>query len=150
MNKNLLIQIVEKVGWTFAQAFLIALLGMSELDWTATEAAIAAGVTAVVTLALASVQGAAIPVGLPFYSDLGLRIARSAAAAFLSYLIVEPGAVLAGDTWQGAAAAAGMAILVALKGGAARFIGNPDTAATLPRGRDVIETTLASDHPGHP
>lgn len=150
MNKHMLIQIVEKVGWTFAQAFLIALLGMSELDWTATEAALAAGVTAVVTLALASVQSAAIPVGLPFYSDLGLRIARSAAAAFLSYLIVEPGAVLAGDTWQGAAAAAGMAILVALKGGAARFIGNPDTAATLPRGRDVIETTLASDHPGHP
>lgn len=150
MTKNTLIQIVERVGWTFAQAFLVALLGMSELDWTATEAAIAAGVTAVITLALASVQGAVIPVGLPFYTDLGLRIARSSAAAFLSYLIVEPGAVLAGDTWQGAAAAAGMAILVALKGGAARFTGNPNTAATLPRGRDVIETTLASDHPGHP
>lgn len=150
MTKNTLIQIVERVGWTFAQAFLVALLGMSELDWTATEAAIAAGVTAVITLALASVQGAVIPVGLPFYTDLGLRIARSSAAAFLSYLIVEPGAVLAGDTWQGAAAAAGMAILVALKGGASRFIGNPNTAATLPRGRDVIESTLASDHPGHP
>ena len=148
MTKNLALQIVEKVGWTFAQAFLVALLGMNELGWTSTEAAIAAGVTAVLTLAMASVQGAAIPVGLPFYTDLGLRIARSAAAAFLAYLLVEPGAVLAGETWQGALGAAGMAILVALKGGAARFIGNPTSAATLPRGRDVIDT-VGVEVPGY-
>lgn len=148
MTKNLALQIVEKVGWTFVQAFLVALLGVSELDWTTTQAAIAAGITAVFTLALASVQGAVIPVGLPFYTDLGLRIARSSAAAFLAYLLVEPGAVLAGETWQGAVGAAGMAALVVIKGGAAHFIGNPNSAATLPRGRDVIDT-VGVEVPGY-
>lgn len=141
MTKNLVLQIVEKVGWTFVQAFLVAYLGATELGWTATQAGIAAGVTAVLTLAMASVTASVVPAGLPFYTDLGLRIARSAAAAFLAYLLVEPGAVLMGETWQGAVGAAGMAILVAVKGGAAHFIGNPASAATLPRGRDVIDTT---------
>lgn len=139
MTKTLVLQIVEKVGWTFVQAFLLAFLAMSELGWTAAEAGIAAGVTAVLTLAMSSVTAAVIPVGLPFYTDLMLRILRSGAAAFLAFLLVEPGAVLAGETWQGALGAAGMAVLVALKGGAARFIGNPNSAAILPRGADVID-----------
>jgi hypothetical protein len=132
MNKRTLIPIAEKVLWTFAQAGLVALLAVNQFDWSGGKVALAAGTTAVITLALASVQSAAVPEGLPFYTDLGLRIARSGAAAFLSFLLVAPDLVLDGQAWKGAAGAAGMAVLVALKGGAARFIGNPTTAATLP------------------
>jgi hypothetical protein len=141
LTRNLFMQIVEKVGWTFVQAFLVALLGTTELDWTTGQAAIAAGVTAVFTLAFASITSAVIPIGLPFYTDLMLRISRSAAAAFFAYLLVEPGAVLEGQAWQGAVGAAGMAVLVVVKGAAAHFVGNPDSAALLPRAVDVIETT---------
>jgi hypothetical protein len=138
MNKHIkvLAPIVEKVGWTFVQAGIVALLAVGTLDWSATKAGIAAGVTAVITLGLSSVTAAAIPVGLPFYTDLGLRIARSSSAAFLAFLLVDPQAVLVGETWQGALGAAGMAVLVAIKGGGARFIGDKDSPATLPARSD--------------
>lgn len=135
---SVLAPIAEKVLWTFVQGFLVALLGVSEFDWTNGQAAIAAGITAVITLALASVTAAAVPEGLPFYNDLALRVARSGSAAFLSFLLIEPDAVLTGQAWKGAVGAAGMAALVIIKGGAARFIGNGNTAATLPSWADPV------------
>lgn len=130
-------QLAERVAWTFVQAFLVAwFAGGAVFDWTVGRAAVAAGVAAVVTLALNAVQGAAIPKGLGFYTDAGLRVARSASAAFLAFLLVEPQAVLSGRVWEGAVGSAAVAALAALKAVAARAVGNPDTAATLPVGAD--------------
>jgi hypothetical protein len=85
----------------------------------------------VVTLGLSAVSAEAVREDLGFYRELGLRVVRSSVAAFLSFLLVDPGAVLTGKAWQGAVGAAAMAALVVVKGMAAQFVGDPDSPATL-------------------
>ena len=121
----------EKVLWTFVQAAAVAFAAASSLDWSAGRAALAAGVAAVVTLGLSAVSAEAVREDLGFYRELGLRVVRSSVAAFLSFLLVDPGAVLTGKAWQGAVGAAAMAALVVVKGMAAQFVGDPDSPATL-------------------
>lgn len=136
-EKPVFAQVAERVVWTFVQAFLVAwFAGGAVFDWTVSTAALAAGVAAVVTLALNAVQNATIPQHVGFYTDAGLRVARSASAAFLAFLLVEPEAILTGRVWEGAAGAAAVAALAAVKAVAARVVGNPSTAATLPVGMD--------------
>lgn len=125
--------IAEKVIWQFLMAFAVAMLGVTTMDWSTAQAAAVAGVAAVITLALNSVNAAVIPAGMSFYLDLLLRVLRSAASAFLAFLAAVPMLDLAdGDMWRGAVGAAGVAILTVVKGGAAHVVGNPMTAAVLP------------------
>jgi hypothetical protein len=146
-SKPVWANIVERTAWTFVQAFLVSLLATSEstLDWSTAQAATAAGVAAIVTLALSAVQGASLPEAVGFYTDLGLRIARSGAAAFLAFLLVEPSAILNGDVWQGALGAAGMAALVTVKGFAAGRVGQDFSPATLPSSLDMTPPPLPDD-----
>jgi len=124
----------EKAAWTFGQAFVVALLAVppGALGWGVTKMATAAGIAAVITLALAAVQSSSIPGGVGLHLDVLLRVVRSGAAAFLAFLLVEPAAILEGRVWQGAAAAAGMAVLSAAKGYTATLVGRRQSAATLP------------------
>lgn len=126
----------ERAAWTFGQAFVVALLAAESLDWTGARAATAAGVAAVITLALAAVQSSSIPEGVGLHLDVLLRVVRSGAAAFLAFLLVEPAALLEGRVWQGALAAAGVAALSVAKGYTATLIGSRESAATLPRRLD--------------
>jgi hypothetical protein len=129
---------LEKAAWTFGQAFVVAFLAVpsGSLGWDGTKMATAAGVAAVITLALAAVQSSSIPEGVGLHLDVLLRVVRSGAAAFLSFLLVEPAALLEGRVWQGALAAAGMAVVVAAKGYTATLIGSRTSAATLPKRLD--------------
>ena len=127
---------LERAAWTFGQAFVLALVAAGTLDWDRVQAATAAGVAAVITLALAAVQSSSIPEGVGLHLDVLLRVVRSGAAAFLAFLLVEPTALLEGRVWQGALAAVGMALMTTAKGYMATLIGSRDSAATLPRRLD--------------
>ncbi|MFZ4431561.1 MAG: hypothetical protein ACOYOQ_00040 [Microthrixaceae bacterium] len=135
-SKPVWASIIEKAAWTFVQAFLVGLLAVPTLDWSTAKVALAAGVAALISFALASVNAAALPEGNGFYTDLGLRLGRTGVAAFLSFLLIDQSAVLTGDVWKGAAGAAGAAVLVALKGAASKFVGSGFSAALLPADLD--------------
>jgi len=131
--KLLLAPIVEKVLAQFVQAFVVALFGGMAFGWDGVQCATLAGVSAVITLALAAVNSAVIPEGASFYTDMTLRVARSAASAFLAFMVMAPMLdVQSGDFWKAAAGAAGVGALTALKAGSARRVGDPDSAALLP------------------
>ena len=130
-------KIAEKVLWTFVQAFAVAVCAVgTPLDWSLGTAGVAAGVAAVITLGLSAVTAASLPTNLTPYADIALRVARTGVAAFLSYLLVEPDAILMGRVWQGAVGAAGVALLAACKGELGRMVGNYDSPATLPLSLD--------------
>ncbi len=130
---------IEKVLWTFVQAFAVSICAVgTSLDWTVATAAAAAGIAAVITLGLAAVTEASVPTNLTPYADVILRVTRTAVAAFLSYLLVEPDAVLSGRVWQGALGAAGVALLAGIKGEMSMFVGNVESAATLPAWLDPV------------
>lgn len=131
--KQLLAPIVEKVLSQFVQAFVVALFGGMAFGWDALQCAALAGVSAVITLALNSVNSAVIPVGMPFYTDLTLRVARSGASAFLAFMVMAPVLdVESGDFWKAALGAGAVGAVAALKAQGARQVGDPQSAALLP------------------
>lgn len=131
--KQLLVPITEKVLSQFVQAFVVALFGGMAFGWNALQCAALAGVSAVITLALNTVNSAVIPQGMPFYTDLTLRVARSGASAFLAFMVMAPVLdVQSGDFWKAALGAGAVGAVAALKAQGARQVGDPQTAALLP------------------
>lgn len=147
ITKQVVAGIAEKVGWTFAQTFVVALVAGERLGWDTARMAAAAGVAAVITLALSAVQSSSIPEGVGLQLDVVLRVARSGAAAFLAFLLVEPGALLEGRVWQGAAGAAMVAAVAAAKGVLAGKVGSVGSAALLPSRLDSTPPVLVIDPP---
>lgn len=144
--KQLVVPIVEKVLSQFVQAFVVALFGGMAFGWTAIQCAALAGVSAVITLALNSVNSAVIPVGMPFYTDLTLRVLRSGASAFLAFMVMAPVLdVQSGDFWKAALGAGAVGAVSALKAQGARQVGDPETAALLPATLDFIQPEPMAD-----
>lgn len=133
-----LASVVERAGLTFVQSFVaFYVLGeVGELSWSSARMATAAGVAAVVSMALAATNAAVIPTGLPFGLDVALRVARTAAATALGYVAIQPDVFDAG-AWKGAVAAAGAGFLTALKAALAHHVGDGATAALLPERLDA-------------
>lgn len=131
---NALALLLEKALWTFVQAFVATLLVGTAMDVSTAQAAAVASIPAFLTVVANGLP--AVPVGLPFYLDLALRIVRTYAVSFLGYLVAVPTFSLDFSILQAAATAGIPAILALLKGAAATRVGDPGTAATLPRRLD--------------
>lgn len=139
-SKSLLASIADKVVWQFIEAYLGVLLVGNQLDWSQNQMALAAGVSAVVTLALAAVNGSVIPANISFYADLGLRFLRGGASVFLATLLLEPD-ILSIAAWESAGSAAIAGLAIVIKGAASKRIGNTETAAMVSARLDPIEAT---------
>lgn len=142
-SKSMWASIAEKVVLQFIEAYLGVLLVGQALDWSQNQVALAAGVSAVVTLGLAAVNAAAIPPNLSFYEDLGLRVARGGASVFLATLLMEP-EILSLAAWEAAGAAAISGVLVVVKGAISKRVGNSESAALLSKNLDPQNFAIAA------
>lgn len=128
---NYLLSLFEKTFWTYVQSVIALVLvggGLSGGGIT-TELAVAALPAALTVLA----NGLpVVPKGLTFWPDLGLRVMRSVAAAFIGYLLAMPVFGLDVTSLRAAGISALVAGLVVVKGIAASKIGDIDSPATLP------------------
>jgi hypothetical protein len=120
--------LIEKAVWTYVQAVATLALVGGSLVFNK-ELAIAALPAALTVVANGM---PAVAVGLPFKVDLALRVVRSYAAAFLGFLLSQPVFHLDASVGKAASMAGVMAVLVVVKGVAAKQVGDPNTAATLP------------------
>lgn len=125
--------LIEKAGATYVQAF-ITLLALNPFNASTAQAAAIAAIPAALTVISSGIP--AIPVGLPFLEDLGLRAARTYVVTFIGFLISVVPFHLDGSVGLAAAAAAATAALAVVKGLIAAKVGNP-TAALLPAKLDV-------------
>lgn len=142
--------LADKVGSTFAQAFLATLVGGSfflapDVD-SATKAGLA-GVTAVITLILGVVSGAVIDPTLPLLHQAALRVGRTAIAASLGWLASVPlldlDQLVDGTLWRGVWFALATAALAAIKAEIARHLGDTSTVGlTKPTPADVLDQLL--------
>lgn len=129
---NALYALIEKVIWTYVQS-LIAIMTMGDrlnINIT-TELAIAA-LPAALTVIANGLQAAALPMNLPFGVDLLFRIIKTFAATFLGSLIAQPVFQLSIGAGRAGFLAGLAAVIVVIKGVAARQLGDPQSAATLP------------------
>ena len=131
MPVNYLISLFEKTFWTYVQSVIALVLvggGLSSGGIT-TELAVAALPAALTVLA----NGLpVVPQGLTFWPDLGLRVMRSVAAAFVGYLLAMPVFGLDVTSLRAAGTASLVAGLVVLKGLIASKVGDVDSPALLP------------------
>lgn len=134
--------LLEKVLATYVQAFAGLLLAGPALDLSAAQSASIAALPAAITVIANGLP--LVPSGLPFYVDLLLRTVRTYVAVFLGLLVAVP--VFRLDIGIAAAAATGAlpAALAVLKAALAQRIGDPGTAAVLPRHRDVSSQAAAA------
>jgi hypothetical protein len=133
---NQILGLIEKVVATYVQALIALLVAAPALDFSlpTVEAAAIAAIPAGLTVIANGLPG--IPVGLPFYVDLGLRAARTFAASFLGFLIAVPVFSLDEAILTGAVVGAIPAVLSVVKSALASRVGTPGTAALLPAGSD--------------
>lgn len=127
--------IAERAGWTFAQAFLGAIILVDQLDATTAQVAAVGAVAAAFAVVKGMVKERFFPPSgepVPLWLDVASRCFWTFGEVFLAALAVSPGD---GSTWQFAWASAIAAVSVIVKGGIATWVGKP-SAATLPRGLD--------------
>lgn len=127
---ELLLGFLEKVLWTYLEAFAALLLVGPSIDISTATAAAFAALPAAITFAMNALPP--VPIGLPFWLDVVLRVARTFTASFLGYLVGLPVFSLDFGILTAAAMGAIPACLVILKAAAASRLGNPSSAATLP------------------
>jgi hypothetical protein len=139
--KQQFLALVEKAGWTYVQSFLAVLTIGSGWHIAVTTQLAVAALPAALTV-LANGLPLLAPVGLPYMVDLGYRIVKTAAAAFLGVLLAQPVFHLTASVGRSALCAAGAAVLVIVKGVVAKQLGQP-TPATLPLSVDVPPTQAA-------
>lgn len=128
------VSLLEKVLATYVEAFLALLLAGPALDLSTAQSAGIAALPAAITVVANGLP--LVPAGLPFYVDLLLRTIRTYVAAFLGLLVAVPVFELEIGILAAAATGALPAALAVLKGALSRRIGS-DTAAALPRSRDL-------------
>jgi hypothetical protein len=136
--------LVERSSWQALEVFVSALIGAGALDASVAQAGILAGVAAAITVLANGVPGLAVPAGLPWVVDVGLRTVRSFVSAFLAPIAATAVLPLDVETWQAAALAGAVAGLTVIKSAIAGRFGG-DSAATLPARFDVdAQLPLAS------
>lgn len=139
MTTRPLVVLVEKTIATYLQALVVALLGSSffdQVDLSVARALAIAAIPAALTVLVNATSAATIPTSLPPLVQAVLRILRTAGVAFLGYLIAIPTFGLERSILHAALAAAGVALLAAVKAELGQFIGNPQTVAWLPEHLD--------------
>ena len=124
--------LIEKVFWTYVQAFLAALTAPG-VDNTATAAAVAA-IPAALTVVANGLP--AVPGGLPFSVDFVLRVVRTYAVSFIGFLVAVVPFRLDYSIGKSAAIAAIPAAIAVVKCAAASKLGTSNSAATLPESLD--------------
>jgi hypothetical protein len=126
-----LAQLAEKAIATYIEAFLTVLVVGSTLDTSTAQAAAIAAIPAALTIVANGLP--AVPSSLPFWVDAALRTVRTFTATFLGYLIALPIFSLNTSVLIAAATAGIAAGLTVLKTAVASHIGEPETAAVLPK-----------------
>jgi hypothetical protein len=126
------IQLLEKVFWTYVQSLLILVIATDRVTFT-TQLAIAALPAALTVIA----NGLPANLGkVPLALDVVYRVVRSAAVAFIGFLLAAPVFDVTITSAKAAGWAALMAALVTLKSVVASHVGDSETAATLPASVD--------------
>jgi hypothetical protein len=142
------VSVLEKAVWQYLQAFIVGLLAnqfFDRIDLGVAQVAAVAAIPTLFTVLVNAIKDAQVPSVLPLQMQIALRTLRAGAAAFGGFLIaaipielarVSPGAVdvslLFTSLWHAAIGAAGVAVLTAIKGELAQFVGDPNSPATLP------------------
>jgi len=134
MSKNPFVVLAEKVATTYVEAFLTILLGGDWLNVSTAEAAAIAALPAALTVIANGTP--LVPIGLPFYVDLGLRAVRTYAVTFVGFAAAVPVFALDYSIAVSASAAGMTAALALVKGALASKIGRSDSAAVLPASLD--------------
>lgn len=141
MDSRPFIVLAEKVLSTYIQAFITVLIVGPTINVSTAQAAAIAAIPAALTVVANGLP--VVPIGLPFYVDLVLRIVRTYVVSFLGYLIAIPTFALDRSILQAAAAGALPAALSLLKGGLASKVGRTDSAALLPLSMDMPASASA-------
>lgn len=124
-----LINLAERTGMTYLEAFITLLLAAGSLNWSIVQVAGVAAIPAGLTVVAVGVPQ--VGEGLPFAIDLVLRSVRTFVVTFLGFLIAMPVFSFDWTAWKAAAIAAVPAALAVAKGLLASTVGNK-TAALLP------------------
>lgn len=130
-----LIVLAEKVVSTYVQAFLSLLIVHDTIGADLAQTAAIAAVPTALTAFINALP--AVPVGLPFWIDLVLRVVRTYLATFVGLLLAMPVLHLNFTILVATLTSALPAALAVLKGGIAAKVGNTATAALLPAKLDV-------------
>lgn len=130
-----LVVLFEKVASTYVQAFIALLVVHDVIGAGVAQTAAIAAVPAALTAFVNALP--AVPLGMPFYVDLVLRVVRTYLASFVGLLVAMPVFHLNLTATVAAASAALPSALAVLKGGLAAKVGNTATAALVPAKFDV-------------
>lgn len=133
--------LLEKVFSTYVQVFVSLLIVGSVINVSTVQSAAMAGIPTALTLIANGLP--AVPVGLPFYVDLLLRVVRTYVVSFVGLVVAQPAFHLNRSIAQAALVGALPAALSALKGGIASKVGRADSAALLPVALDVPVSAVA-------
>lgn len=128
------LSLLEKVVATYLEAFVSLLLVGTAIDVSTAEAAAIAAIPAALTVVANGLP--VVPIGLPFWTDLALRIVRTYVAGFVGFLVAVPVFELEIGILTAAAVGALPAVLAVAKGALSSRIG-AETPAALPAGRDL-------------
>jgi hypothetical protein len=133
----LFVTIFEKIASTYVISLLSMLLinWKGDLDLSAIEQLGIAAIPAAFTAAMNLLPS--VPSGLPFYTDLVLRVGRTFVANFLGFLVALPHFDLSYATWRTAFLASIPSVITVAKGMiAGHFVGG-ETPALLPQSLDT-------------
>lgn len=122
--------LVERLFWTFLEAFATFAIAQSALGVDTTKAALMAGVAAALNLVLAVATDWTIPSVLPFGLLVVLRLFRTLIVSVLTIILTAPTLDLSGGSWKLALIASFPALLAVVKSLAASRTGGPNVPAT--------------------
>lgn len=140
----IVVNFLERMFWTFVQAFVAYAVLQTTLGVDTAQAAAMAGTAAVLTLILGILTDWAIPTDLPPGVLAMARVFRTFAVSLLTILLSAPELKLDADAWKIALVGALPAVLAIIKVIAAEHLGAA-TPALLPAKIDV----LAVENAGH-
>lgn len=127
---------VERIFWTFVQAWIAFALTQSTLGIDTAKAASVAGLVAVLNVILALATDWAIPTDLPFGVLAMARVLRTWLVSVIGILLATPDLANI-SSWKLAAIASFPAVLAAVKQLAAERLG-AKTPAILPASADLL------------
>lgn len=146
------VKYLEKIVMTYLEALVIALLGsqfFEAADFGILTALAIASIPAAITAVANSMVGARAPESWPPFLLILIRVAQTGVATFAGYLLAIPAFSLDPSIGRAALAAAGTAVLAALKAElASRFVGRRGSPALVPARLDpppvnVIDVAVA-------
>jgi len=138
--------LIEKAVLTFIEAFVAGLV-MNQTDWLVTDNVNLLWLASACAAATVLANGAAnllIPTTLPIWAQTALRVIRTFAATFFTFLVAQPSFTLNPDTVTAACVAGIAAALTLVKALIASRVGNHATTALLPASLDSKQLVIPS------